>query len=191
MRKFRKSTRLAPAWAMILLLIVWGVFFYIILIERQWPGVPIFVVMGYMILCGLFNRLTSVITPGYLQIGTGPLPAGGGSTRATRAEVLRWYVRLVVVPSRYGVTRFHCAGVELKGGKWIDVLAPYKTREEAFAAAGTASAVFTDGGAPLSVDEVSGIPPTRNWRGAAVVLAWGGAVIGALVAGIWMELHRS
>ena len=119
----------------------------------------------------------------------GPLSGGGKPSLATATEVVRWYVRLVIVPARYGATKFHAAGVELTDGRWIDVLAPYETKEEAWSAVSKASLVF-GGGSPLPVVMVGGLPRKRDWRGALVVFAWGGAVIVALLLGMWLEVSR-
>ena len=128
--EIRTSTRLAPAWAMILLLAVWAVFGAVLLTDDTLsPGLPVLAVLGYMMVCGLVNRRYAVVSPGRLEAGVRPLPGAGKPSVATATEVARWYTRLVIVPSRYGSTRFHAAGVELHDGRCVDVLGPHTTEK--------------------------------------------------------------
>ena len=122
---------IAPRWAMILLLALWACFFCVVLISSP-QGVPVFVVIGYMVISGLVNRREASVRPGYLRVGTGPLFGSGKAIRARTPEVVRWYVRYAVAPTRYGESRFWAAGAELANGERVDAFAPYETREQAF-----------------------------------------------------------
>lgn len=190
-RKLRRCYKhVAPAWAMTLVLVVWAVYFVLVILpDGLSPGLPIFLVLGYLMLCRLFNRSYAVVSAGRVETGVGPLPGGGRPDVGTAVEVVRWYVRVVTVQGRFGTTKFYAAGVELADGRWIDVLAPYETKEEAWRAASEACRVF-GGGSPLPVAEIGGLPRKRNWRGTLIVIAWGVAVIVALLLGMWMEVYR-
>jgi hypothetical protein len=170
-----------------LLMTVWACFFYVILISSP-QGVPVFVVMGYMIISALVNKREVLVRRGYLKVGTGPLFGSGKPIEAQAGDVLRWYVRHAVVPTRHGVTRFWAAGAKLADGTWVDVFAPYDTREQAFEMVSRAAAVF--GGGQAAIDEVSGFPSKRNWGAGLLVLGWGGAFLAALLLSVWLELTR-
>jgi hypothetical protein len=149
----------------------------------------VFVVMGYMIISALVNKREALVRRGYLKVGAGPLFGSGKPIEAQAGDVRRWYVRYAVAPTRHGVTRFWAAGAELADGTWVDVFAPYDTREQAVEIASQASSAFGGGKA---IEEVSGLPfkSKRNWGAGLLVLGWGGAFVAALLLSVWLEVKR-
>ncbi len=134
----------------------------------------LYAVFGYVIAVVVVNRSDAEVSGEGIVVRYGPLPTGEGEFRVARSDVKRVYVRRQSPGAKSSRVYWH-AGVETRGGQWVDLGEPAKAEEEA-------EAIAKALGWRAGVERLSGDPP----RGRGMALRMSLRLAAMLVlAGVW------
>ncbi len=122
------------------------------------------------------------------RVRSGPLLTGLRAAAHNKAEVRQLFPRYVRGGVAKGVVedRYYAA-VELTEGRWVNVRGHYPDWAKASGACAEVARCW-------GLDEVAagrqGLPSTRDWTSAIVLLTWGGAFITAMLWAVIVEVRR-
>lgn len=167
-----ETARWAPWWVSVLLCILLTLGGAAIVYEYAGPhrtdvywrgllaGLPLMALLAYGALLFAFNKTVVRVVPGNVEVHDGPVPAGLPPRRFPMQDLDTCYYRTAVNPGRFGAVRVYVAGVQLRAGEWVDLLAEFDSIEQARAAAERIAAAVSAGAVPsLAVRDFSSLRP--------------------------------
>lgn len=194
----RTSMRLMPLWAAILLLAVTTVFGLFAMLSywhdghpdwRGWlAGGPIFALLNYGALVFVLTRAWVEVDGEGITVRYTSLPVGAPARHFARKEITALTLDYLSMPKEGAYWR---TGIVLRDGRHIFLPERFSKEPAARARMLDLNTALTGGiHAPLPIESAFSAKRARDWRGAKVVLLWGGGFIAALVWGALVELYR-
>ncbi len=149
-------------------------------------GGPVLGLAVYSIAVAVFGRTDTEVDERGFRLSSGPLPSGvrdeSHGTEAIRAlfpREIRESVGKGAWENRY------YAAVELRDGRWVNVMGPYADWKGASAACLEIGPLWR---LPVIAAGRVGFPPGRDWAVARIAALWGGAFVAALLWGLAVEV---
>lgn len=187
-----------PLWAAIPLLAVTAIFGFFAMMSywhggdpdwRGWlAGGPIFALLNYGALVFVLTRARVEADGGGITVRYTPLPVGAPARHFAREEIIALTLDYLHMPKEGSYWR---TGIVLRDGRHIFLPERFSKEPVARARILDLNNALTGGiHAPFPIESAFSAKRARDWRGARVVLLWGGGFIAALVWGALVELYR-
>jgi len=200
MAEFRDKRHLAPWWMCALMLVI-AAFFGWVIYETHGkpvtPGVwrhviiPPYGVWIYLVLTGLLNSQSTLVTRDRIVVSNGPIPFGPGEVISREQIAFCYYYSIMATSDGGSDESFpigHVPGVETREGRQVVLLETFSDINSARDAAHAIAGALNEGsvGSQVSVkvlDEARSDPvgTRRGW-------VWAGIWAGAFAAGTAWEI---